>query len=130
MPGLGIKIEGVRQLTAAISRVEPELGKELGQRNKALGARIIAAAQPYPLRVGSGAGALPRPSANKNILRLLAGGSWRTHVPGQLWGSRWAPRENERPYLWQAGVNKMPEIEAEYLRALLEVARRAGIATR
>lgn len=123
-----VKIEGVRELTRAIARVDAELVREIGQRNRAIGQRIIEAAMPKPLNVGSGAGAIPRPSAARNVLRIMAGGSWRHHVPVQPWGVRQTPRRtNPRPFIWEAAAREIPRAQEEYLNALFEAAARAGL---
>lgn len=125
----GIEVEGVRELVRAITKVSPELRKELGQRNKSIGQSVIDRAFPKPLNVGAGAGAKPRASATANVLRIMAGGSHRTSH-AQQWGRRNAPRDDKRPYIRRAAVDQMPRIERDYIDALLEVARRAGIEAR
>ncbi len=127
---LQVRIDGVRELTRAVARINPELAKELGQRNKAIGARIISRAEPKPLPVGAGAGAVPRASASRNVLRIMAGGSWRTHVPVQQWGSRVVPRDNARPFVWRAAEQEIVRAMQDYLDALFDVARRAGLTAR
>lgn len=123
----GFRVEGVRDLTRALGQVEPELRKELGQKNKSLGQSIIDRSFPKPLNVGAGAGAKPRASATTNILRIMAGGSWRSDH-AQPWGKRPKSRDGvKRPYLRRSAVAHMPEIERDYLDALLDVARKAGI---
>lgn len=123
-----IKLEGVRQLTRQINAVSPQLRKELGQRNKGIGQRIIDKAFPKPEQVGAGTGAKPRPSASANVLRIMAGGAHRTgEVPRMQWGARFVPREEKRPYIARSAEVNMPEIERDYLDALGEVARKAGL---
>jgi hypothetical protein len=125
--GAPIQVEGVRELVKAIGKIDPALRKELGQRNKAIGQRIIDRAYPKPESVGAGAGAKPRASASTNVLRILAGTKARTN-PVQQWGRRVVPRDGiKRPYIRQSAVNEMPHIEKEYMDALLDVARKAGI---
>lgn len=126
-----VKIEGVRELTQAMARIDPALRKELGQRNKGIGQEVINRATPKPIPVGAGKGATPRPSASANVLRIVAGGAHRARV-GHVaqWGARYAPRNNERPYLLGAAQQQMPEIEKEYLEALATVARKAGFTFR
>lgn len=129
MPDVGpIKIEGIRELTRAIDRVNHDLVLEIQRRNKELGERIIRSAVPRPLNVGSGPGAVPRPSASRNVLRIMAGGSWRTHWPAQPWGRIQSPRrENPRPYIWEAGARQIQWAMERYLEGLLDAARRAGL---
>lgn len=128
--GMGVKIDGVRELVRAIGKVEPGLRKELGRRNRAIGERIIERAFPKPESVGAGAGSKPKASATANVLRILAGGSHRTR-PVQQWGKRVVSREGvKRPYIRQAAEKDMPQIEKEYLDALLDVARKAGLETK
>lgn len=123
----GFRVEGVRELTRALGQVEPELRKELGRKNKAIGQSIIDRSFPKPLNVGAGAGAKPRASATTNILRIMAGGSWRSDNK-QPWGKRPKSRGGEkRPYIRRSAVQHMPQIERDYLDALLDVARKAGI---
>jgi hypothetical protein len=125
-----IETDGVVQLVRAIGKIEPALRKELGQRNKAIGQRIIDKAFPKPESVGAGAGAKPRASAATNVLRIIAGGKHRTK-PVQQWGARVVPREGvKRPYIRESAVKEMPEIEKDYMDALLDVARKAGIEAR
>jgi hypothetical protein len=125
---VAVKIEGVRELTRAIERVNRDLIVELQQTNRELGERIIRAAVPAPLNVGSGAGAVPRPSASRNVLRIMAGGSWRTHVPVQPWGRIQTPRRTTpRPYIWDAGRRQIPVAQRLYLEALFDAARKAGL---
>ncbi len=128
---LQVRVEGVRELTRAIASLDPALAKELGQRNKAIGARIIAAAVPKPTPVGAGAGAMPRPSANRNVLQIMAGGSWRRHHV-QQWGRVVVADRNQtpRPFLLGAALRLLPEFRADYLDALITVARKAGFMAR
>jgi hypothetical protein len=108
-----VRVDGVRELVRAIGRVEPGLRKELGQRNKAIGQRIIDQAYPKPT----------------NVLRIIAGGSSRTR-PVQQWGRRPADRGGvKRPYIRRSAEQQMPQIEKEYMDALLDVARKAGLKT-
>jgi hypothetical protein len=128
---LQIRVEGVRETTAAIASISPALALELGRRNKAIGAKIIAAAVPKPTPVGAGAGAMPRPSASRNVLQIRAGGAWRKmHV--QQWGARVVPDRNStpRPYLLQAGLRLLPSIRSDWLGALVDVAHAAGLEAR
>jgi hypothetical protein len=122
----GIQVEGVRALVRDIRKIEPQLVKELGQRNKSIGQSIIDRAFPKPEKVGAGAGAMPRASATANVLRIMAGGSHRTEHR-QQWGKTPQPRDVKRPYLRQAAVDQMPRVQREYLDALLEAARKSGI---
>lgn len=125
--GFGVELEGVRDLTRAINKIDPELRKELGRRNKEIGERIIAKAGPKPTTVGAGAGARPRASASANVLRIVAGGSWRASaVPAAQWGSRYAPRTVERPYLLRQMEVDMAHVEAEYFDAIAQVAHKAA----
>lgn len=126
---LGVRIEGVRELTFLLARLQAELPLELGRRNKALGTKIIEAAFPKPTSVGAGAGATPRASASRNVLQIYAGGSWRKHHV-QQWGRQVTPRESARPYILQAGQRLMPEIEKEYVDGLVAVALSAGLEAR
>jgi hypothetical protein len=125
-----ISTDGVKELVRAIGKIDPELRRELGQRNKRIGERIIARAFPKPERVGAGAGSKPRASAATNVLRIMAGGSHRTeHV--QSWGKRPTPRDGvKRPYIRRSAEEQMPEIKRDYLDALLKVARQVGIEAR
>lgn len=123
----GVEVEGIRELTRALAKIDPALRKELGQRNKDIGERIIAKAWPKPTNVGTGAGARPRPSASANVLRIQAGGSWRAqHVPQQAWGNRYQPRTTERPYLVRQMEVDLPHVEAEYFDAIRDVAAKAA----
>ncbi|MGH2710619.1 MAG: hypothetical protein ACRDH9_05380 [Actinomycetota bacterium] len=124
---LQVKIDGIRELTRAIKTISPELSKELGKRNKEIGARIIAASQPKPDAVGAGAGAIARPSASKNVLKIVAGGSHRRAVPVQQWGARPVPRGGGRPYIWKAAEEFVPRAIEDYLDAVIDIARRAGL---
>lgn len=128
----GFRVEGVRDLTRALGQVEPELRKELGQKNKAIGQSIIDRSFPKPINVGAGAGAKPRASATTNILRIMAGGSWRSGSVEkrnrQPWGKRPKSRGGvKRPFIRRSAEAHMPEIKRDYLDALLDVARKAGI---
>lgn len=125
----GFRVEGVRDLTRALKETAPELRKELGQRNKAIGQSIIDRSFPKPLNVGAGAGAKPRASATTNILRIMAGGGHRSKDV-QPWGKRPKSRDGvKRPFIRRSAEAHMPEIERDYLDALMDVARRAGIET-
>jgi hypothetical protein len=126
-----VKLEGVRELTRAIAAIDPALIKGIQERNRAIGQRIINAAMPKPLNVGSGAGAVPRPSGSRNVLRIMAGGSWRHHPPVQPWGRIQRPkRDIPRPYIWQAAAREIPRAQEDYLNALFEAAARAGLQAR
>lgn len=125
--GYGVEVEGIRELTRALAKIDPALRKELGQRNKEIGERIVAKAWPKPTNVGAGAGARPRPSASANVLRIQAGGSWRAGaVPQASWGSRYAPRQSERPYLVRQMEVDLPHVEDEYFSAIREVAAKTA----
>jgi hypothetical protein len=123
----GVRVDGVRELTRAFAKIDPELRKELGRRNKDIGERIVSKAWPKPTNVGTGSGARPRPSASANVLRIQAGGSWRAGaVPVASWGSRYAPREAERPYLVRQMEVDLPHVEAEYFAAIQEVTHKVA----
>lgn len=129
-------VEGVRELVRAIGAIDPALRKELGQRNKKIGQRIIDRAFPKPEGVGAGAGALPRASATTNVLRILSGATTRKPVMidgkkswVQQWGKKYKDRDVKRPYIRRSAEKMMPEIERDYMDALLTVAREAGIQT-
>jgi hypothetical protein len=127
--GEAVKIEGVRELVRAIGKIDPNLRKELGQKNKAIGQRIIDRAFPKPTPVGAGLGAKPKASATTNVLRIMAGYPGRTkHV--QQWGKRFVPRDVKRPFIRRSAEQDMPTIVREYLEAVEEAARKAGIKTR
>lgn len=125
----GVKIDGVRELVRAIGKIDPKLRKELGQRNKAIGQRIIDKAFPKPESVGAGEGAKPRASATANVLRIIAGSSHRK-LRVQQWGRRTVSRDVKRPYIRRSAEQDMPAIEKDYLDALLDVARSAGFETK
>ncbi len=127
---LQVRIDGVRELTRAIARINPELAKELGQRNKAIGARIISRAEPKPVQSGAGRGAVPRASASRNVLRIMAGGAHRTHVPVQDWGIQQVFGDEPRPFIWRAAEQEIVRAMQDYLDALFDVARRAGLTAR
>lgn len=132
MSDFGFRVEGVRDLVKALGQIDPELRKEIGRRNKAIGTSVIERSFPKPLGVGAGAGAKPRASATTSVLRIMAGGSWRSgsveERNRQPWGRRPKPRGGEkRPYIRRSAVAHMPEIERSYLDALKDVARKAGI---
>lgn len=123
-----VKVDGVRELTRALASLGPRWVAEVGVTNRRLGEEIIAAAEPKPLFVGRGQGALPRPSAARNVLQLRAGGSWRArHVPVQQWGRLWAERHVPRPFILGAAKHKLPVVQEEYMRTLVDIAKRAGI---
>lgn len=121
-----VKLIGVRDLTRRLAKMDPLLRKDIGKKNKAIGQRVIDKASPKPIESGKGGGSVPRASANANVLQIRAGGSWRTGHQSQ-WGPRWLPRDTPRPYIAQAGEDDMPEIERDYLEALAEAARAAGL---
>jgi hypothetical protein len=122
--------EGVPELLRAIKAIEPRLVKQIGQRNKAIGQRIIDKAFPKPEAVGAGAGAKAKPSAAANVLRIIAGGKHRSQRV-QQWGKRVVPREGvKRPYIRRSAEEDMPQIEKDYMDALLETARIVGIEAR
>jgi hypothetical protein len=122
------QFEGVRELVRAIGKMSKESRKELGQANKAIGQRIIDRAFPKPENVGTGAGSVPRASATTNVLRIMAGTTTR-ESHRQQWGKRYAPRDNERPYIRRSAEQNMGDAAKEYLDALLDAAKKAGIRT-
>jgi len=125
-----VRTEGVPELLRAIKKTGgPALKKEIGQRNKAIGQRIIDKSFPKPESVGAGLGAKPRASAAANVLRIISGGSHRTKRV-QQWGRRAVPRETKRPYIRLAAERDMPHILDEYFDAIKEVARKVGIKVR
>lgn len=121
-------VDGVRDLVRAIGKIDPALRKELGQRNKAIGQSIIDRSFPKPEAVGAGGGAKPRSSATTNVLRIMAGGSHRSDHR-QQWGKRSTDRKVKRPYIRRSAEKMMPQIERDYLDALLDIARKAGFET-
>lgn len=124
-----VAVEGVRELTRMLGKIDPGLGKELGQRNKEIGQSIIDRAYPKPEKVGEGTGAMPRASATKNVLRIMAGYPSRQHEV-QQWGRRPKSRDGvDRPYIRRSAEDQMPDIQKKYLDALLEVASKAGFET-
>lgn len=124
-----VQIEGVRELTRALGKIDPELRKELGQRNKAIGQEIIDKAFPKPEKVGEGAGAMPRASATTNVLRIMAGYPGRSKEV-QQWGKRPKSRDGvKRPYIRKSAEEQVPDATKKYLDAVLDIARRAGFET-
>jgi hypothetical protein len=125
-----IEVDGVRDLIRALNKIDPALRKELGQRNKAIGQRIIDRSSPKPIPVGAGGGATPRASAAANVLRIMAGGTHRAKDV-QQWGKRVVSRDGvKRPYIRRAAEDELPNVEREYLDAILDVARAAGLKTK
>lgn len=123
-----VRIDGVRELTRKIAAVEPAFIAEMQRTNRSLGERIIARAVPKPTAVGAGRGAVPRPSASRNVLRIMAGGSHRArHVPVMQWGERPVPRTTGRPFIAGAAAAEIPRIQAEWLDTLLRLASGAGV---
>jgi hypothetical protein len=124
-----VRIDGVRELTRAVARIHPEFIRELQDYNRRLGERIIAAAMPKPLNVGAGRGALPRPSASRNVVKVMAGGSFR-RLRVQQWGPKFVPRAQPRPFLAAAAAAEIPRVQEDYLRMLLGIAARSGLSVR
>lgn len=123
----GVKVSGVPEVARAIGRIDKGVRKQLGQRNKAIGQRIIDRAYPKPLAVGEGTGAEPRASAATNVLRILAGGSWRKYKV-QPWGRIPTSREGvKRPYIRRSAEEDLPNIERDFLDGVLETAREVGL---
>lgn len=123
-----VRILGVRELTRRIAAVEPLFLAQLPRKNRTLGERIIARAGPKPTAVGAGRGAVPRPSASRNVLRIMAGGAHRAGaVPVRQWGLQVVPRQTPRPFLTRAAAEEIPRIQAEWLDTLLRIASRAGV---
>jgi hypothetical protein len=80
--------------------------------------------------VGGGAGDKPRASATTTVLRIMAGGKHRTQAV-QQWGKKYAPRDGvKRPYIRRSAEEDMPQIEDDYMDALLDIARKAGFGTK
>lgn len=123
-----VRIDGVRELTRRIAAVEPGLIAHMQATNRALGERIIARAVPKPTAVGAGRGAVPRPSASRNVLRIMAGGAHRAGaVPVRQWGLQVVPRQTPRPFIAEAAAEEIPRVQAEWMDTLLRLASEAGV---
>ena len=119
-------ISGIPELGRALARVTATLPSTVETANDRIGPRVIGKAQPKPTSVGQGSGATPKPVADGTVLRLEAGGPWRTaHM--DPWGAHWAPRNGPRPYLAQAGEDDMANIEDDYLDAMAHSMHAAGL---
>ena len=131
----GIKIEEVRDLSRAMKKAGGrELQKQLGRSNKAIGQLVISRLQPLPERVGLGAGAKVRPSANARLVQLMAGGAHRFE-PGdskndmvkRQWGKRFRPRTNPRPHIVGTAIKRTENIERLYMRGVEAAINGAGL---
>lgn len=131
----GIRVEGVRELSRAMRDAGGrELQKQLGRSNRAIGQLVISRLQPLPERVGLGAGAKVRASANARLVQLMAGGAHRAG-PGETlddirmrqWGRRFAPRTNKRPHIVGTAIRRTPNIEQLYLRGVEAAVKGAGL---
>ena len=135
MVAAGIRVEGVRELSRSLKQAGGrELQKQLGRSNKAIGQLVISRLQPLPERVGLGAGAKVRPSANARLVQLMAGGAHRFE-PGdskqdmvrRQWGKRFKPRMNERPHIVGTAIKRLPNIEDLYMRGIEAAVKGAGL---
>lgn len=131
----GIRVEGVRELSRAMRQAGGrDLQKQLGRSNKAIGQLVISRLQPLPERVGLGAGAKVRPSANARLVQLMAGGAHRFQ-PGdskqdmvrRQWGRRFKPRTNARPHIVGTAIQRMDNIERLYMRGVEAAVNGAGL---
>jgi hypothetical protein len=123
----GIEVLGVRALTREINALDKDLAKGIGQENKQIGQDIIARAEPKPLFVGKGAGAIPRAAASRNMVAIRAGGPHRTDPPRSQWGRRHAERAEERPFIVKSAEQQLPNFQDRYLEVLERAARKAGL---
>lgn len=130
----GVRVEGVRELSRALSKAGGrDLQKQLGRSNKAIGQLVISRLQPLPETVGLGAGAKVRPSAQGRLVQLVAGGKHRA-VSGDLsdirlqqWGRRFKPRTTKRPHIVGTALKRMPDIEKLYMRGVEAAVQGAGL---
>lgn len=130
----GIRVENVRELTRAISRLDKDVEKGLRIANRMMAEEVIARAEPKPLEVGTGRGATPvaqSGSASRNYVAIKAGGSWREKRV-QPWGAGKGAekREEPRPFILAAAIRTIPDIESRYLAVLQAAAEAAGIDSR
>jgi|AntDeeMinimDraft_6_1070357.scaffolds.fasta_scaffold05058_5 hypothetical protein len=131
----GIRVEGVRDLSRAMKQAGGrELQKQLGRSNKAIGQLVISRLQPLPERVGLGAGAKVRASANARMVQLMAGGAHRAEGGRQLsdirkrqWGRRYKPRMTKRPNIVGTAIKRTPNIADLYMRGVEAAASGAGL---
>ena len=120
-----IRVEGVRELTRALAKVDADLPKQIAKANQKIGQRIIDRVFPTPRAVGSGKGAEPRAVASRNYVAIQAGRSERKlHV--QQWGARFVKRTEPRPFILGTALHDEPDIEKEYLDNIDEAIRQAS----
>lgn len=130
----GIRVENVREFTRAIARVDKDVEKGLRIANRLMAEEVIDRAEPKPLAVGTGKGAVPvaqSGSSSRNYVAIRAGGTWREKRV-QPWGAgRGAEkREEPRPFILAAAERAIPDIEERYLAVLRAAGEAAGFDTR
>ena len=111
-----IKVEGYKEFQRDLKAAMGKLPKALGEAHKNIGRFVIERLEPAPnpRAIGSGKGAMPRPSATKREVVILVGGSHRTHGHKQQWGKvqvdPFHQPSGARPYIKQTAEDHEGEI--------------------
>lgn len=116
-----IKVEGLREMQAALKKSQGKLPDSIGQAHKRVGQFVIAKLPPAdPHAVGAGSGASVRPSATKREVLLRVGHSKREAAKDQ-WGRKEVqPFAPGRPYIVGTVERYEDEIVEEFRKQVLE----------
>lgn len=131
-----IRIDGLRELNAALKRADTELPKRVRlELNDAIAELAKEVAGRFPRRSGRAAGSV-RPRSTRTAARLAMGGARAPYAAWLDFGGAVGRKRSVRRrfyqsgrYLWPTFAKRKPDILARLERALVEVAREAGFDT-
>lgn len=135
-----LRIDNLRETIAGLRRVNVELPKEIRDRAKAAGGRIVPDAQGYyrghyRQRTGKHASRMRVLATLRGDVKIVAGGKKFPEMGGQEFGSDLWPQFKPKAqnleggtgrFLWRAAVEGMDEFTADVQDALIEILRKGG----
>lgn len=129
-----IRIDGLAQFQRSLKKLDADLPKALRMGMNEAATVVVDWARPrVPRRSGRAARSL-RVASTRTAVRVRAGGPRVPYYPWLDFGGRVGrnrsvhrPFSTDGRYLWQGLIIKRPQFEQALSRALVDVARSAGI---
>lgn len=129
-----IRIEGLREFTRAVKKVDAELPKAVRLAANSAADIVVNAARPrVPRRSGRAASTI-KARSTRTEARVSSGGARAPYMPWLDFGGRVGRKHaTTRPflkrgrYVWAAFADNIPQVQAELEKSLTDVARQAGL---
>lgn len=129
-----IHIEGLREFTRAVKKLDADLPKAVRLAGNTAAEIVVRAAKPrVPTLTGRAAGSI-RARSTQSEARVAEGGARVPYMPWLDFGGRVGRKHaTKRPfikkgrYIWAAFADHIPEIQDKLAESLADVARQAGL---